>query len=644
MEAKSEQPRGYNYHPSGNQDFKMPKPIKCRGKTIKACSQGAAHLVAIGSPKYLAITRVSDLSQWIIYGFPLDVKWGSQNVPLEEQDLHQRSYCVLRADTRRNGVHPQQEYAMIADFGNAILKDLALSFAPTTTFGMTYQYAPPEHLAAEGTPIATRESDVYSFGMTVFEILSGEVPFKDKNVTWMVIQASFGRLLLSQPNTISDRIWSILLPCWAHDPPKRPSLSDIRFPLFFNINDHAPVDSGPSSNTDAMKYLDLPKYQSPQCHGKHKDQIFFDSRTTRNLLFVRVCPGLGDSLVLTIGTGSGVIQGSIWEVHQSPTEDSSIGRFRVAGITRLTAKLEPIGSKDESQRSIDDCRLCARFIHPGPVDQLPPKVGTSLENQALLSPDAPQHMADADESGMNDKMTDAQGAAGIDLGVHRSRVQSLEGLVDTIQSQAVSTLAASCSESPPPISTINLHPLLQAQSILHVPESPLGNRLRWDVRDPPMMAVIQSQHEPEHFYEHPDSGAYATYPPVSFLLITSNEVLPWLAPVRAHGGLASVTVRDVLEAVSGTIYTQVDESMAQLLPTDEDRARLHQAYHGRVKRHGGVDEKGILVSDWVGQKTLFVGLEYDEALARKRVKEKYLWPYVFSLKLEVRRSALVPDA
>ncbi|KAG8708317.1 hypothetical protein FRC11_006569, partial [Ceratobasidium sp. 423] len=118
---------------------------------------------------------------------------------------------------------------MITDFGNAMLKDLALLFAPTTTFGMTYQYAPPELLTAQQTPVATKESDVYSFGM---EILSGEIPFLGKLPSWLVMQASQRKLVLSQPSTIDDDMWSILLACWAYDPSKRPHISSIRFPGF----------------------------------------------------------------------------------------------------------------------------------------------------------------------------------------------------------------------------------------------------------------------------------------------------------------------------------------------------------------------------------------------------------------------------
>ncbi|ELU42948.1 hypothetical protein AG1IA_03022 [Rhizoctonia solani AG-1 IA] len=92
------------------------------------------------------------------------------------------------------------------------------------------------------------------------------------------------------------------------------------------------------------------------------------------------------------------------------------------------------------------------------------------------------------------------------------------------------------------------------------------------------------------------------------------------------------------------IHTQVDANMAQLLPTDEDRARLYRAYHDRVKRTRAHDNRGLLAIDWLGEKTLFVCLERDEAVARKRVKEEHMWPYVFSLKLKMRKGALVSDA
>ncbi|KAF8752026.1 protein kinase [Rhizoctonia solani] len=138
--------------------------------------------------------------------------------------------------------------AMITDFGNTILKDLARSFAPTTTFGITYQYAPPEHLVARSIPIATKQSDVYSYAMTVFvrnimpgaagmpcEMLTyhpgdpfGKVPFEGENPSWIMIQAAQGRMPYpQQPSNISDTICR-----WAYDrtePGERPDMQGINY-------------------------------------------------------------------------------------------------------------------------------------------------------------------------------------------------------------------------------------------------------------------------------------------------------------------------------------------------------------------------------------------------------------------------------
>jgi hypothetical protein len=193
------------------------------------------------------------------------------------------------------------------------------------------------------------------------------------------------------------------------------------------------------------------------------------------------------------------------------------------------------------------------------------------------------------------------------------------------------------------LNQIQLHPLLKAQSILRTPDSPSALRLRWDVRDPANTTVIVSSNEPEYLYEHPMSAAYATTPPVPFLLVACDEALPWLVPVHAQQGSEGVTVRDVLEAIHGVLYTPVENDMLQLLPTDEDRDHLHQIYHERIERNG-TDQRGIIAVDWLGEKSLFVCLERNETVARKRVKEESMWPYVFALKLTMRKGALVSDA
>lgn len=185
-----------------------------------------------------------------------------------------------------------------------------------------------------------------------------------------------------------------------------------------------------------------------------------------------------------------------------------------------------------------------------------------------------------------------------------------------------------------------LHALLKAQSILRTPESPAGLRMKWDVRDDPKSAVVLSGHEPERLYEHPASVAYATSPPVPFILIACNDALPWLVPVHAQEGSAGVTIRDVLQAVHDVLYLPIEESMLWLLPSDDDRTRIYHAYRERISRVGD-DRRGILAVDWLGEKTQFVCLARDEALAKKRVADKGMWPHMYALK--VKKGALTSD-
>jgi hypothetical protein len=126
------------------------------------------------------------------------------------------------------------------------------------------------------------------------------------------------------------------------------------------------------------------------------------------------------------------------------------------------------------------------------------------------------------------------------------------------------------------------------------------------------------------------------------MLIACNDALPWLVPVHAQPGAAGVTVGDILQAVYDVLRTPVEESMPWLLPTEDDRARLYHAYRERISRNGD-DRRGILAVDWLGEKTLFVCLGRDEALAKRRVADKEMWPHVYALKLKLRKGTLVSD-
>lgn len=187
-------------------------------------------------------------------------------------------------------------------------------------------------------------------------------------------------------------------------------------------------------------------------------------------------------------------------------------------------------------------------------------------------------------------------------------------------------------QSPNP-NPLQLHSLLRAQSILHTPETLVGLRVRWDVRDQPTSAAVLSGSEPQMLFEHPVSVAYATFPPTPFILVTCNHALPWLVPIYAQEGSAGVTIRDVFQAIRDVLYTPIEESLLWMLPSGDNRNRIYNAYKERIARVGD-DRRGILAVDWLGEKTLFVCLARDDGLARRRVEGKEMWPLVYALILK----------
>ncbi|CAA7269732.1 unnamed protein product [Cyclocybe aegerita] len=72
-------------------------------------------------------------------------------------------------------------------------------------------------------------SDVYSFGMTLLELITGQDPFSERRHAIAVLldmtrggrpaRPSFGG---DEDGGISDRLWDVMTSCWTHDPAERP--------------------------------------------------------------------------------------------------------------------------------------------------------------------------------------------------------------------------------------------------------------------------------------------------------------------------------------------------------------------------------------------------------------------------------------
>ncbi|KAH7337509.1 hypothetical protein B0J17DRAFT_663251 [Rhizoctonia solani] len=184
-----------------------------------------------------------------------------------------------------------------------------------------------------------------------------------------------------------------------------------------------------------MKFLEIPEDQSPQCYGKHKGRILFNSCVpSSKITFVPVgFDHESDALTLKAGEASGVNSGSIWELHKSPTENSeSVGRFKVTKLYGSIAFLQPL-DQNISLAEFSDCRLFARYTHLGQQDQMILKVWMSSEVQTLLFPGPDKHTGSTHESGISYKMMSARDEAEVALELYPS--QPTEGSTNGLKAE-----------------------------------------------------------------------------------------------------------------------------------------------------------------------------------------------------------------
>ncbi|KAJ7063859.1 kinase-like domain-containing protein [Mycena amicta] len=122
--------------------------------------------------------------------------------------------------------------ACITDFGLTSIVDtmtLCFSHSTMTVKGGTTRYQAPELLHGEKRHFG---SDIYAFGCTCYEILSGRVPFYEiKNDAAVVLKVVSGARPSHYPQwSVSHQLeglWRLLQQCWDESIDKRPTADDL---------------------------------------------------------------------------------------------------------------------------------------------------------------------------------------------------------------------------------------------------------------------------------------------------------------------------------------------------------------------------------------------------------------------------------
>ncbi|CAE7092110.1 unnamed protein product [Rhizoctonia solani] len=120
----------------------------------------------------------------------------------------------------------------LTDFGNSSLVDRTLNFTQTTSGpSFTVRWSAAE-IIEETTP-HTKASDIYALGMTIYETVTGMVPYQGKSEMNVMRLVTVKKELPERPepaldNTgITDKLWELLIKCWSFQPAERPSAAKV---------------------------------------------------------------------------------------------------------------------------------------------------------------------------------------------------------------------------------------------------------------------------------------------------------------------------------------------------------------------------------------------------------------------------------
>ncbi|XP_072551547.1 mitogen-activated protein kinase kinase kinase 10 [Salminus brasiliensis] len=138
-------------------------------------------------------------------------------VPVIHRDLKSSNILILEPVERDD---LSGKTLKITDFG------LAREWHRTTKMSAagTYAWMAPEVIKLS---LFSKSSDVWSFGVLLWELLTGEVPYREIDALAVAYGVAMNKLTLPIPSTCPEAFAQLLGECWSPNPHSRPSFSSI---------------------------------------------------------------------------------------------------------------------------------------------------------------------------------------------------------------------------------------------------------------------------------------------------------------------------------------------------------------------------------------------------------------------------------
>ena len=187
------------------------------GLVVEMCAGGTLR-EALEADDYATAVDEAQRRRWL-----LDVALGMSYLyskGVEHRDL--KTLNVLLDGSRRR--------CKVSDFGLSKSESLNTAATQSTMGGAkgTPAYMAPELLQSN---IFTEKTDVYAYGMIVFEVLAGDTPWSGLNQMQIMMQACIQKDRPKLDGGAPADLVALMQRCWAHEPDARPCFADIKAEL-----------------------------------------------------------------------------------------------------------------------------------------------------------------------------------------------------------------------------------------------------------------------------------------------------------------------------------------------------------------------------------------------------------------------------
>merc|ERR1711964_23542 len=150
----------------------------------------------------------------------------------------------------------------VADFGTAF--DLSqLTNTVEQTFCGTPAFIAPEVIRRDKH---TTRTDIWSLGVVIYNMVTGDIPFRDKDKFALLLQIGFGSLALNYPSDCPKVFRELIGSCLQVQPNERPTAKQLlQDPIFSQHGELAICEELESSNTGLITDRSTPS------EGSEKD-------------------------------------------------------------------------------------------------------------------------------------------------------------------------------------------------------------------------------------------------------------------------------------------------------------------------------------------------------------------------------------